>query len=215
MTKRSYDQYCGIAVALDLVGERWTMLLVRNLLVGPKRFKDLYDGLPGISTGLLSDRLKQLEQAGIVERAVLPPPAATVVYQLTADGEQLRPVLIGLARWGMARLGRPGSAAYADPDIIAVALEARFAPDSDIADASFALIVDDRAFHLRTTAGTLRVTAGPTPAPIATMTTSQATLFALNAGEQTVSEALENQAIALEGDIAAALQLARAFGLPA
>src|SRR5260370_8111330 len=79
--RRSYRQWCAVARALDYVGERWTLLLVRELMVGPKRFKDLLEGLPGIGTNLLTDRLKDLEQAGIVSRRGLPPPAGATVYQ--------------------------------------------------------------------------------------------------------------------------------------
>ena len=80
MTERSYDQYCGLAGALDLVGERWTLLIVRELMSGPKRYTDLADGLPGIGTSLLAKRLAKLESAGVATRRVLPPPAAATVY---------------------------------------------------------------------------------------------------------------------------------------
>src|SRR2546427_742794 len=91
-TKRSYDQWCAVARSLDIVGERWTMLIVRDLLVGPKRYTDLLTGLPGIGTNLLAQRLRELEANGLVERADLPPPAAATVYRLTERGEALWPV---------------------------------------------------------------------------------------------------------------------------
>src|SRR5215467_13817890 len=90
---RSYNQYCAVARGLDVIGERWTLLIIRDLLVGPKRYTDLLDGLPGIGTNLLAERLRDLEAAGLVERAVLPPPAGTTVYRLTADGAALEPVV--------------------------------------------------------------------------------------------------------------------------
>ena len=86
MSKRSYNQYCAVARALDIVGERWTLLIVRELLTGPKRFKDLLEGLPGIGTNLLTGRLKDLEGYGVVHRVTLPPPAASKVYELTELG---------------------------------------------------------------------------------------------------------------------------------
>src|SRR5581483_3423202 len=88
-TRRSYRQYCGVARALDVVGERWTLLIIRDLLLGPRRYKDLLEGLPGIGTNLLADRLKELERHGIVRRTVLPPPAGSTVYELTDLGSAL------------------------------------------------------------------------------------------------------------------------------
>jgi DNA-binding HxlR family transcriptional regulator len=99
---KSYDEYCAIAKALDIVGDRWTLLLVRELsLTGPSRYTDLRNGLPGIATNLLADRLRELEQAGVVAREEAPPPIATTLFRLTPRGAQLRPVLDGLFRWGM------------------------------------------------------------------------------------------------------------------
>ena len=100
MASRSYNQYCGLAYALDIVGERWTLLIVRELMAGPRRFTDLLDGLPGISTSLLSDRLKSLEQQGLLSRRVLPPPAGSTVYELTSLGQALQKTLIELGKWG-------------------------------------------------------------------------------------------------------------------
>src|SRR5437763_13541599 len=100
MTSRSYDQFCGVARALDLVGERWALLLVRDLLLGPKRFTDLRRGLPGIGTNVLAARLKELERAGVIARRTLPPPAASVVYELTEYGRALEGPLLALGRWG-------------------------------------------------------------------------------------------------------------------
>ena len=90
---KRYDQYCPIACSLGLVGERWTLLVVRELMHGPKRYTDLLDHLPGIGTNILADRLKELESAGLVEKRKLPPPAASSVYELTPMGRELRPVL--------------------------------------------------------------------------------------------------------------------------
>src|ERR1700754_799231 len=97
---RKYDDPCGIARGLDAVGERWALLVVRELLFGPKRFTDLHNGLPTASQNVLSQRLRELEQAGGVRRRRLGPPAATWVYELTERGRDLEPVLFQLARWG-------------------------------------------------------------------------------------------------------------------
>src|SRR5919108_1109967 len=97
---RSYHQYCAVARALDLIGDRWTLLLIRDLLLGPKRYKDLLEGLPGIGTNLLAHRLREMEEYGLVERATLPPPSGVAVYQLTPTGEGLAPALSAIGRWG-------------------------------------------------------------------------------------------------------------------
>src|SRR6516165_3099171 len=97
----SYDQYCALAKALDVLGSRWSLLIVRELLIrGPSRYTDLRDGLPGIATNLLAERLRELEQEGLVAREEAPPPVATTLFRLTPRGEQLRPIVEGLARWG-------------------------------------------------------------------------------------------------------------------
>lgn len=98
--RRSYRQFCGLARALDVVGERWTLLIVRNLLLGPRRYSDLMAELPGITTNLLAKRLRELEAAGIVERREKPPPVAATVYGLTEAGAALEPAILELARWG-------------------------------------------------------------------------------------------------------------------
>src|ERR1700733_9314856 len=99
-TSRSYGDACGIARALDVVGERWALLVVRELLFGPQRFSDLRRGLPGASSNMLTDRLRELEAHGVVRRRTLPPPAACSVYELTARGRDLEPTLDALGAWG-------------------------------------------------------------------------------------------------------------------
>ncbi|MFF9686398.1 winged helix-turn-helix transcriptional regulator [Streptomyces sp. NPDC014623] len=103
--RRSYDQFCATARALDSVGDRWTLLIVRELLAGPRRYTDLHADLPGVSTDVLASRLKDMEQGGLAVRRRLPPPAAAAVYELTEHGRGLLPVLTALARWGVPALG--------------------------------------------------------------------------------------------------------------
>ena len=106
---RSYSQYCSVAKALDVVGDRWNLLIVRELLLrGSCRYTDLLDGLPGIATNLLADRLRDLEHVGIVTRQDAPPPIATTLFGLTERGEQLRPVLFELGKWGAPLMLEPG-----------------------------------------------------------------------------------------------------------
>src|SRR5688572_12844652 len=99
MKGRSYNQYCGLAYALDVIGERWTLLIIRELFPGPRRFKDLVGGLPDISTNLLAERLKSLEERGVISRRVLPPPAGSTVYELTPLGQALEKTVLELGRW--------------------------------------------------------------------------------------------------------------------
>jgi len=105
--RRAYDQYCGIAHALDLVGERWALLVIRELTRGPMRYTDLVDHLPGIGTNILAARLRDLEAGGVIARRQLPPPAASRVYELTEYGQALKPVLRELGLWGARSLGPP------------------------------------------------------------------------------------------------------------
>jgi DNA-binding HxlR family transcriptional regulator len=120
---RRYDQYCPIAHALDLVGERWSLLVVRELLHGPLRYTDLAARLHGCSTNMLAARLRALEEGGIVERHRLPPPAAAQVYRLTEYGERLRPVMQALALWGARSLGPPTAEHSPDPGWLVGALD--------------------------------------------------------------------------------------------
>ena len=126
---KRYDQYCPIACSLSLVGERWTLLVVRELMHGPKRYTDLVDGLHGIGTNILAARLKALETAGLVERRKLPPPAASTVYELTPTGQELRPVLHELARFGARLMGPPPLDAL-DPGWLVNALDLALSPIS-------------------------------------------------------------------------------------
>ncbi len=106
--RRSYDQYCSAARALDTVGDRWTLLIVRELLAGPRRYTDLHADLPGVSTDVLASRLKDMERDGLATRRRLPPPGAASVYELTGRGRALLPVLQALGAWGQAELGERG-----------------------------------------------------------------------------------------------------------
>jgi DNA-binding HxlR family transcriptional regulator len=158
MTSRSYDQFCGVARALDLVGERWALLVIRDLLLGPKRFTDLRRGLPGIGTNVLAARLKELERGGVVSRRTLPAPAASVVYELTEYGRTLEAPLLALGRWGALSLGRRDARQSLRSEWLAVALKAFFRPEA-AADlhATVALRFDDGAFLARIDRGSLLV----------------------------------------------------------
>ena len=127
MQKR-YDAYCPVAHALGLVGERWSLLVILELLHGPKRYTDLVGNLPGIGTNVLASRLRDLEAGGIVRKAVLPPPAASKVYELTEYGRELRPAIRELAVWGARSLGPPTADDELFPGWLANALDTVLAP---------------------------------------------------------------------------------------
>jgi DNA-binding HxlR family transcriptional regulator len=126
--RKRYDAYCPVAHALGLVGERWALLVVLELMHGPKRYTDLVDALPGIGTNILADRLRDLEAGGIVSRRKLPPPAASRVYDLTEYGRGLKPAIRELALWGARSLGPPTDADELFPGWLANALDTVLAP---------------------------------------------------------------------------------------
>ena len=126
--RKRYDSYCPVAHALGLVGERWALLVVLELMHGPKRYTDLVDGLPGIGTNILASRLRDLEAGGIVAKRTLPPPAASRVYELTEYGQGLRPAIRELALWGARSLGPPSDSDELFPGWLANALDTVLAP---------------------------------------------------------------------------------------
>jgi DNA-binding HxlR family transcriptional regulator len=161
VTERSYRQFCGIARALDIVGERWGLLVVRELVLGPKRFTDLRQGLPGIATNVLTERLRRLEHEGVVARRILPPPAGSSVYELTAYGEDLVPVLLALGRWGARTLGARTPGQPLLPGWLAVALKAFHDPRAAAGiRATVGLELAGERFTLRLVDGQLEIAAG-------------------------------------------------------
>jgi len=127
---KGYDQYCPVAHALDLVGDRWALLVVRELMPGPKRYTDLSEHLPGIGTNILATRLRDLETAGIVIRRTLPPPAASRVYELTDYGRGLRSVIKELGLWGARSLGPPTAEEFLFPGWLQNAMDVILAPSA-------------------------------------------------------------------------------------
>jgi DNA-binding HxlR family transcriptional regulator len=161
LSERSYKQYCGVARALDLIGERWALLIVRELTLGPKRFTDLRQGLPGIATNVLSLRLRQLERDELVTRRLLPPPAPAQVYELSALGRELVPIMLALGRWGASTMGPRSPEQSIRAEWLALALKAFF--DAEAAEglsATIALDLDGAPFTLRVNDGQLEVVPG-------------------------------------------------------
>ena len=199
MGRRSYGQYCTVARALDVVGERWTLLLVRELLTGPKRFKDLLEGLPGIGTNLLTGRLKALEEAGIVCRATLPPPAGSKVYELTGAGRSLEPVIVELSRWGSRLMGEPSGEEDMRPAWAAVAVRSVF--DAEAARGvreTYEFRIDGEVFHVRVGEGEVEARQGMADDPDVVVAGATEAFLAVTAGHVTPGEAVERGVIRLE-----------------
>lgn len=167
---RTYGESCGIAHALDVIGERWAGLVVRELLLGPKRFTDLAADLPGASTSVLSDRLRELEVRGMVARRRAAPPARVQLYELTSWGARLGPILAALGDWGL------GSPTF-DPDLpmsddaAALALRTYFVPGGKDWNAHYELRIGRGVFAARVSRGRLTLERGPAPHAAATLTT--------------------------------------------
>jgi DNA-binding HxlR family transcriptional regulator len=211
MARRRYPQYCPVARALEVVGERWTLLIVRELLLGPRRFTDLADGLPGIGSSVLAARLADLEQSGLVAKRTMPPPAASVVYELTDEASGLRPVLAALANWGMNLLGRPRTDDEVHGRWLVLGLAVTAKPAPSIPDAIYELRVDDDAFHVRSRDGHLRPAQGPAPDARATIMLSTDTLEAIASGELVVPGPRADRLVAIDGDATAANRLLESF----
>ena len=162
MAARSFGQYCGITTAVELIGERWAMLIVRDLLVGPRRYTDLKQGLPRIPTNILSTRLKELQEGGVVRR--VPLMNCGLVYELTPYGRTLEPILLALGRWGFQAMGDPEPGDVVTPDSLTMALRTSFQP-SDAVDADIELHLGDIVLRVVVVDGELAVTQLAPPAP--------------------------------------------------
>ncbi len=199
MGKRSYGDACRFASALDLVGERWALLVVRELLLGPKRFTDLRRGLPKASPNILSERLRELEQGGVVHRRKLPPPAAAQVYELTEWGRELEPVVTQLGAWG-ARSPVPPEHKEIGADSIVLALRSLF--DREAAGdlkATYELRLDGEPFAVKVIDGELDLARGEASEPVVAIDTEPANLAALLTGQLPLAQALASGAARVKG----------------
>lgn len=193
MPQRSYRQICGVAQALDLLGERWTLLVVRELMLGPKRFGTLKDSLPGISTNLLSARLRSLVDAGIAERIELPAPASVSAYALTERGEGLRPAMEALAVWGYDLIDAEEQVEQGwatRPSWLAGTLVASAGADpfSDLGASVVNFDVDGDRFTIRSESGGGYVRHGAADDPDGEVRTDMPTFFAMTKGEAEVDD---------------------------
>jgi DNA-binding HxlR family transcriptional regulator len=197
--KRRYRDSCGIARALDLVGERWTLLIVRELLLGPKRFSDLQAGLGRIGPDMLAARLRELETENLLSRRHLPPPADRTVYELTDRGRALEPVLHALGRWGSeVELG--AAPPPLSPDAAVVAMQTMYEPGPRPPRGPLALRLDGHDFELRPGANRLAAAAGGSAAPRATIETDAGTLAAVLWHGLDLERAVADGRVSIAGD---------------
>jgi DNA-binding HxlR family transcriptional regulator len=214
-TKRSYGDGCAIAQALDVVGERWALLVVRELLLGAKRFTDLKKGLPNASPNVLSERLRELERAGVIKRDKLPPPAASRVYELTEWGQELEETVFALGHWG-TRSPSPPPTDPVGADSIMLALKARFDPAAaDGLRASYELRFGEDRFRLAISERAIHVARGGAEQPDATIETDPRTLFAVLWDGRSLTGAQRSGVLRIEGDAGAVKRLVGLFTLRA
>jgi len=211
--RRTYDQYCPTAKALDVVGQRWTLLIVRELLLGPQRFTDLRAGLPGIGPNVLAERLTQLTEDGLVRRIALPPPAASNVYELTDRGEELRPVVQELTKFGMDLLGAPGPTDHVRLGWLMRSLELMFRPDAAAGlHEVYEFRLDGEVFHVLVDDGTVRVRQGGAPNPDFVLETDVATFIGMGAKVVDAGKALAEGRARASGDLEAGLRSIEILG---
>jgi DNA-binding HxlR family transcriptional regulator len=210
-----YEQFCPLARAAEILGERWTLLIVRELVCGPQRFSDLRRRLPGVSTSVLSQRLDRLESLGLIEWEEQPPPAPAALYRLTSEGEALRPVLRELMRFGVRYLLPPRPGDHLEAEWLPVAMES-FARTGAVPRRSIAILIADgpRELAMRVRGGSrgTRVEAGRGPAE-ATLRAAPLVLLGLLAGRLEPGEALAAGSIEVEGDAKALRDLPDLFDL--
>lgn len=212
MNEYRYDQYCALARALEVVGNRWTLLIIRELRPGPRRFTDLVEGLPGISRKLLTERLRDLERDGIITRRELPPPVARQVYELTQEGRDLATAMAPMIAWGASRLGarRPGEFFSArGPAVAMVGLADRSAA-SGVRE-TYQYVIGDEAFYFVVDDGSIELHDGRAEAAAVVVTADNDTWAKVASGRIRTSAAIASGALIVSGDPEAWQRLRRIF----
>jgi DNA-binding HxlR family transcriptional regulator len=210
-TSRSYHDACGIARALDVVGERWALLVVRELLLGPRRFADLRAALPHASSNLVTDRLRELSGHGVVTRRRLPPPAASWVYELTARGRQLEPVVLALGAWGVQFPHRHEDASLS---AVSVLIYLRSAARPGLPPATYRVQLGEQVWTVRSGAGAVRVEPGEPAGFDGGLATDPRTLNALLGDPAGLDAAVAAGTATVTGDPAAVRTLLGAVTSP-
>jgi DNA-binding HxlR family transcriptional regulator len=212
MPEHRYQQYCALARTLDVAGDRWTLLIVRELTPGPRRFTDLIDGLPGISRKLLTERLRALERDGIIARRELPPPAARQVYELSDDGRDLATAMAPLIAWGARRIGdrKPGERFRARWPAVAMAGLADREAAKGVSE-SYQYLVGGSAFHFTVDDGSIELHDGRAENPAVVLATDEETWADVASGKIRFSSAAATGALTVSGDPHAAKRLRKIF----
>jgi DNA-binding HxlR family transcriptional regulator/putative sterol carrier protein len=204
-----------VARALDFVGERWALLVVRELLLGPKRYTDLRRGLPNASPNVLSERLRELERAGIVRRRTLPPPAGSRIYELTDWGRELEEIVMSLGRWAARSPTPPSDVPIVSGDSIILALRARFEPGAAKGlRATYELRLGDDRFRIDVADDEIEVARGDAHQPDATIDTDPDTIGTVLWGGRPLTDAQRSGQLTTEGDQAAVERFVRLFPMP-
>ena len=213
--KRTYGDACGIARALDAVGDRWALMVVRELLVGPKRFSDIRAGLPALSADVLSQRLRNLEEVGVVRRATLPAPYSFKVYELTPSGHELEPVLMALGRWGGANAPPPAEGQCMSFDSHIISLRTLFSPEraGDL-EADYELRLQNGPFRVRVAGGEAEIVPGEAVGADTVITGAVEDIFDVVRGRRELAEAEAAGDIELSGDRALGERFFTLFPLP-
>ncbi len=228
-TSRTYGDPCGVARALDLLGERWALLIVRELLLGPKRFTDLRAGLPHVSADVLAQRLRELEQYGVLRRGKLPPPAGSRIYELTERGHELEPVVLALGRWGSRAPFPPGDAGLG-VDATVIALKTLFDPAlvDEGSGGRYQLRLDEQPFYALVAGGRvepgraepgrgggeLEIGRGELDRPDASIETDARTFTQVLWHGRELDDAIRSGELEIDGDRAAAEWFMRCFPPP-
>ncbi|HEV3376618.1 MAG TPA: winged helix-turn-helix transcriptional regulator [Thermoleophilaceae bacterium] len=204
VSRRTYPEYCAIARSLDLLGQRWTLLVVRDLFLGPQRYTDLQAGLPGIASDILTARLRALEDEGLVRRRDLPPPAPATVYELTEAGRRLGPLIRALGEVGLTLLDTPAPGQPVNPGPVVMSLNLVFRADqAGGVKETYGLELDGHAFTVQVDGDTVTTERGAPASPAATFRTAPRTLVGLLRGETTTAAAEARGDLEVEGDRAA------------
>ncbi len=213
-TSRSYKDACGIARALDVVGERWALLVVRELLLGSQRFSDLRQALPGASSNLVADRLRELEGRGVISRRKLPAPASSWVYELTEWGRDLEPILLALGGWGL-RVPLPAEPTTLSATSVLLFLRGCARPDPAAPPTTYRIELDGRVWAIRSSSGQVDIQPGePALATAASLRTDPKTLNALLSDPAGLDASVSDGTVVADGDLEALRRLLQAVSSP-
>jgi len=212
---RGYGQFCGVARALDVVGGRWALLVVRDLLTGPKRFGELQEGLPGIPTNVLTSRLRELEEAGIVQRQVQDRPGGGVVYALTEYGLELEGVVLQLGFWGAKGLRGPQKGDFISMDSLALALRGAFHPENARGTRRmYELRIGGKSLRIAVKGGKASIPASSSQEPDVVIETAPGVMSELLTGSTDIDAEISSGRMCLEGDHVDAERLFEMFRFP-